>query len=317
MQRILLLDDCADEAVAVFDRYQGMKAECASTLSKEELIRIIPLYDAVIVRSPTKLTADVIARGEKLRFIGRAGVGVDNIDLDEATRRGIIVINSPSGNTITTAEHTIALLLSLARRVPQAHASIRKGEWDRKRFRGVELYGKTLGIIGLGKVGREVAKRLLCFSMRVMAADPFVPRDEAAKLGVELVDMPVLLKESHFITIHVPLADSTRSLISSKEIGMMRDGVYIVNCARGGIVDEKALEEALESGKVAGVACDVYCSEPPGRISLMDHENSVFTPHIGAATREAQVRVAVDVAEAVAEALAGGPIRNAVNEPGR
>ncbi len=313
MYKVLLTDNCAVEALNVFSRYQSIEAKRTETLSKETLSESIGAYDAVIVRSPTRMDADLIALGRNLKYIGRAGVGVDNIDIEAATGAGIIVMNSPGGNSISTAEHTIGLILALARRIPQAHSSLCSGQWDRSRFKGVELYGKTAGVIGLGRVGREVAKRLLAFDMKILAADPVVGVSEARAMGVALVSMEELLAESHFITIHAPLIESTRSLLSKKEIDSMREGVFIINCARGGIIDESALEEALAKGKVAGAACDVFCKEPPDGKPPLDIEKTVMTPHIGAATGEAQVRVAVDVAESVAEALVNGKIRNAVN----
>jgi D-3-phosphoglycerate dehydrogenase len=238
---------------------------------------------------------------------------VDNIDLDAATGRGIVVMNAPGGNTVSTAEHTIAMLLALARRIPQAHRSVTGGEWDRKAFRGTELCGKTLGVVGLGRVGREVARRMRAFDMRVLGTDPYVDAASAAECGAEWVDMNRLLRESHAVTVHVPLAGDTRALIGREELAAMRDGAFVVNCARGGVVSEDALLEALESGKLAGAAVDVYDNEPPGDHPLFRHPRCVFTPHLGAATAEAQIRVAVTAAECVAEALASGITRNAVN----
>jgi D-3-phosphoglycerate dehydrogenase len=242
-------------------------------------------------------------------------VGVDNIDVEAATSRGITVMNAPSGNTVSTAEHTVTLLMALARRIPQADRSLRGERWDRGKLKGVELSGKTLGLIGLGRVGREVAKRMLAFSMRVIATDPYIGKDVADKIGVELVAMDAVLEESDFITIHVPLGSETRSIIAKPQIDRMRDGVFLVNCARGGVIDEGAVKTALDSGKVAGIAFDVFESEPPGANPLFAHERSVFTPHLGAATKDAQIRVAVDAARNVADALSGGEIRDAVNTP--
>ena len=314
MYKVLLTDNIAQEALDVLAEYDDIEAVSVGSLDKDELEKTLADYDAIIVRSPTKLTSDVVATGTKLKFIGRAGVGVDNIDVDAATARGITVMNSPSGNSISTAEHTTALLLSLARRIPQADHSLREERWERGKLKGVELSGKTLGVIGLGRVGREVARRMLAFSMTVIAVDPYIPPEAAAEIGVELVDMDTLLATSDFITIHVPLGTETRAIISAEQIAKMRDGVFLVNCARGGVMDEAAVREALDSGKVAGVAFDVFETEPPGDHPLFAHERSVFTPHIGAATREAQVRVAVDVARNVADALTGGEIRDAVNK---
>jgi D-3-phosphoglycerate dehydrogenase len=272
-------------------------------------------YDAVIVRSPTKLTRDHIAAGARLKFIGRAGVGVDNIDMAEATSRGIIVMNAPGGNTVSTAEHTVAMILSVARRITQADRSIRRQEWDRKALRGVQLHGKTLGVIGFGRVGREVARRMLAFSMRVLATDPAISKKTAAEWGIELVVLDELLEKSHVITAHVPLDAGTRGIVSDREIDLMSDGVFLVNCARGGVFDEGAVGRGLETGKVAGVALDVYEAEPPGKNPLFSHERSVFTPHLGAATSEAQVSVAVEIAEKIANALTKGEIRDGINRP--
>ncbi|UCG51138.1 MAG: hypothetical protein JSW58_13195 [Candidatus Latescibacterota bacterium] len=315
MYKVLLTDNIAEEAVAVFSRYTGIEATRVGTLEKNDLVRIICGYDAVIVRSPTRLTRDHIAAGTKLKFIGRAGVGVDNIDVTEATARGIIVMNAPRGNTVSTAEHTVAMILNVARRISQADRSIRRQEWDRKALRGVELYGKTLGVIGLGRVGREVARRMLGFSMNVIAADPAISKETAVGWGVELVGLEELLERSHVITAHVPLDAKTKGMISDREIGLMKDDVLLVNCARGGVFDEVAVKQGLDAGKIAGVALDVYETEPPGANPLFSHERSVFTPHLGAATAEAQVRVAVEIAEKVANALTKGEIRDRVNPP--
>ncbi len=306
MKRVLLTDNIASEALAVFDNYPDIEAVATDTPAPEALLEEIGSYDAIIVRSPTKVTAEVIARGERLRFIGRAGVGVDNIDVEAATARDIIVMNSPGGNTVSTAEHTIAVMLAVARKIPQAHRSVTEGGWDRKTYRGSELSGKTLGIVGIGRVGREVATRMNAFGMTVIAADPYVSKEAAAKIGV-------LLRKSQWVSVHVPLGPDTRGVIGAAEIAAMKDGVIIINCARGGVVDEDALAAALESGKVAAVGVDVFENEPPGKSALFAHERSVFTPHLGAATAEAQLRVAIDVAKSVAEALSGGEIRDAVN----
>jgi D-3-phosphoglycerate dehydrogenase len=313
MLKVLLTDNIAPEALAVFERYDGIEAVATETLPPDRLMEEIADCDGVVVRSPTKVTAEVIAAAGKLRFIGRAGVGVDNIDLEAATARGIVVMNSPGGNSVSTAEHTIALILALVRRVPQAHRSVTGGEWDRQAFRGAELSGKTLGVVGLGRVGREVVRRMRAFDMRVLGADPYVDADTAAGLGAEWVDLETLLRQSDVVTVHVPLSRETAGLIGPREIAMMRDGAFLVNCARGGLVSEAALVEALDSGKLAGAAVDVFEKEPPGDHPLFRHPRCVFTPHVGAATAEAQVRVAVEAAECVAVALTTGKTRNAVN----
>jgi len=312
MHRVLLTDNPHPVSLEVLNRYAEISADVVGTLEKERLKTIIPDFHAVIVRSPTRLTADIIAAAAQLKYIGRAGAGCDNIDIDEAARRGITVMNSPEGNTVATAEHTVALMLACARQIPQAHQSLVEGRWDRPQFRGIELCGKTAGIIGLGRVGTEVARRLLAFSMRVIAADPFVAGNRVLPPGVALVDLSALLGESDFITVHVPLDGSTRSLISADEIGKMRDGVCLVNCARGGVVDEHAVKRALDIGKIAAVAFDVFEHEPPGSSPLFKHPKSVFTPHIGGATIEARRRVAMEIAEVIAEALVSGVLRNVV-----
>jgi len=312
MQRVLLTDDIAEAAAHVFDGYADIEAVRIGTPTPAELAGMIADFDALIVRSPTRVSAEVIDRGRRLKYIGRAGVGVDNIDLAAAARRKIVVMNSPGANTISTAEHTIALILAIARRLPGAHASVVAGEWDRAAFRGVELCGKTLGIVGLGRVGREVARRMAAFEMRVLGADPLVSAAAARAAHAELVALDVLIAESDWITVHVPLAADTTGLIDRQRIARMKDGVVIVNCARGGVVDEDALADALDAGKVAAVGLDVFATEPPGRNRLLAHPRSVFTPHIGAATEEAQLRVATDIARAVADALSGKGVRDAV-----
>jgi D-3-phosphoglycerate dehydrogenase len=316
MYKVLLTDNIAKAAVDVFDGTPEIEAVAEGTLDPAELARVLPEYDAVIVRSPTKLTKDLVAAGTKLKFIGRAGVGVDNIDVAEATARGVTVMNAPTGNIVSTAEHTITLIMSVARRISQADRSVRAGKWERSGLKGVELSGKTLGVIGLGRVGREVARRMLAFDMEVIAVDPYVTAEAAVEIGVTKVEMGKLLRDSHFITVHVPLGADTKGIIGDKEIEQMRDGVFLINCARGGVINEAALKKALDCGKVAGAAVDVYFNEPPGEHPLFAHERSIFTPHLGAATRDAQVRVAVDVAQSVAKALLTGTIRHAVNQPG-
>lgn len=313
--RVLLTDDITLRALEVFEAYENIDAKRIGTLPPGDLEKIIADYHGLVVRSPTRLTAGLLGKAVKLRYICRAGVGTDNIELAAATALGITVMNSPHSNTISTAEHTVALILSVARLVPHAHRSVTGGEWNRKAFRGVELCGKTLGIIGLGAVGRQVAVRMSAMGMKVIAADPNVEPVHAASMGVELVTLEELAGRSHVVTVHVPLDESTRGLIGEAELEKMQDGVLLVNCARGGVVDEAALLAALGSGKVHGVGLDVYEQEPPGDSALFAHPRSVFTPHIGGATIEAQVRVATDAADAVAQALTTGKVRNAVNHP--
>lgn len=283
--------------------------------SREELIETLKDADALLVRSATKVTADLLESAPKLRIIGRAGVGVDNIDVKAATQKGIIVVNSPEGNTVSAAEHTVALMLSMLRFIPQAAASTARGEWKRKQFTGVELYNKTVGVVGLGKIGREVASRVRAFKARVLAYDPFITPEHARELDLEVLDLEAVLRESDVITVHTPLTKETRGLIGRDQIAMMKKGTRIVNCARGGIIDEDALYEGIKSGHLGGAALDVFVNEPPSGSPLLELENVICTPHLGASTEEAQMKVALDVAEQVADVLQGRPARAAVNIP--
>jgi D-3-phosphoglycerate dehydrogenase len=312
MHKILISDKLAEEGVQILKESQ-FSVDCNYGLDREALKKIIKDYEVIIVRSQTKLTQDVIEEAKNLRIIGRAGVGLDNVDIETATRKGIIVMNAPGGNTISTCEHTFALMLSLARRIPQAHNSLKNKEWNRSKFKGVEFYAKTLGIIGLGRIGKEVAKRGVSFGMEVLAYDPFISSEAARTYGVKLVELNELLEKSDFVTIHTPLTDDTRNLISKKELSLMKPTAYLVNCARGGIVDEEALYQALKEKKIAGAALDVFKNEPPLDSKLLELECVVATPHLGASTEEAQVNVAVEIANCVKEALLGKAIRNAVN----
>jgi D-3-phosphoglycerate dehydrogenase len=317
--QVLVADPIAAEGVAYLrgfaevDERQGLKPAV--------LLDILPHYDALVVRSETKVTAALIAAGTKLRIIARAGVGVDNIDVEAATRRGIVVVNSPLGNIAAAAEHTIALLLSLARHIPPANAALRSGKWERSKFVGTEVRGKTLGIVGLGKVGSEVARRAGegGLGMRLIAADPYAAPETARKLNAELVTLEELLLEADFLTVHTALTTGTRGLIGAVELARMKQGARIVNCARGGIVEEVALLEALDAGRIAGAALDVLSREPPGDDAtlraLIAHPRVIVTPHLGASTEEAQVSVALDVAEQIGEVLRGGTARAAVNAP--
>src|SRR5690554_2431776 len=312
--KVLVLDNVSEKAVAVLEE-SGIQADVSPTLSQEELCAKIPSYEGMIVRSQTKVTAEVIAAAKNLRVIGRAGVGVDNIDVNAATRKGIIVMNAPDGNTISTAEHTVAMIMALARNVPQAHASLKEGKWDRKKYTGVEVNGKTLGVIGMGRIGTEVARRMQGMGMTILAMDPFLTTEKAERMGVRLVDLETLLAGSDFITIHTPLTAETKGLLNTENLQKTKKGVRIINCARGGIVDEEALADAVEAGVVAGAALDVYCEEPPACRRLIELPQVVVTPHLGASTKEAQVNVAVDVAVEMSKALKGEPFKNAVNIP--
>ncbi|ADB57755.1 phosphoglycerate dehydrogenase [Archaeoglobus profundus] len=313
--KVLVADPIAEEAID-FMKKNGLEVDVKTDISHEELLEVIQDYDALIVRSRTRVTRDVIDRAKKLKIIGRAGVGVDNIDVDYATEKGIVVVNAPGGNSVSAAEHTIGLILSIARKIPQADRSVKEGKWERKKFVGIELRGKTLGIVGLGRIGYEVAKRMRCFEMNILAYDPYVSEERAKSVGAKLVSLEELLRNSDIITIHVPKTKETEKMISYKEFEIMKDGVYIINAARGGIVDEKALYDALVSGKVAGAALDVYEKEPPDKDNpLLKLENVVTTPHIGASTREAQMMVGMTVAEDIVNFFKGLPVKNAVNLP--
>jgi D-3-phosphoglycerate dehydrogenase / 2-oxoglutarate reductase len=314
--RVLLSDSLSPQGIDVLKRYPQISVDIKTGLSPSELAGIIESYDALVVRSATKVTREVIDRANALKIIGRAGVGVDNVDIDAATRRGIVVMNSPLGNSVTTAEHTISMMMALARHIPAANAALRAGHWEREKFTGTEVCNKTLGIIGLGNIGRIVADRALGLKMKVIGFDPILTAEAAARIGVELVNLEQIFRRSDFITVHAPLTDETRGLVGRAAFAMMKKGVRILNCARGGIVDEDALLEALQSGKAAGAALDVFVEEPPppGH-PLLKLESVIATPHLGAATDEAQVQVAVDIANQVVEFLLEGTVRHAVNLP--
>jgi D-3-phosphoglycerate dehydrogenase len=311
--KILVADPLAEDGLERLRR--AGEVTVVSKLPEEELIRRIPDFDALVVRSETRVTAPIIEAGSKLRVVGRAGVGVDNIDVSAATRRGILVVNAPRGNIVAAAEHTMALLFSLARWVPQADASVRRGEWTRAKFLGTEIRGKTLGVIGLGNVGSEVAKRAHGLEMDVVAYDPVVSVERAELFNVALVSLGELLEQADFITVHVPLVDSNKNLIGAAELARMKPTARLINTARGGIVDEASLLDALRSGRLAAAAADVFETEPPGPSPLLELPNFIATPHIAASTVEAQVSVAFDVAEEVAAVLAGDLPRFAVNAP--
>src|SRR5579871_1879655 len=316
MPKVLVSDPIAEAGIALLREVPGIEVDVRLGVSPEALKAIIGEYDALAVRSETKVTADILANADRLQIIGRAGVGVDNIDVAAATQKGIVVVNSPDGNTLAAAELTIGLLLALARKIPQGDASLHSGKWERKKFVGTELYGKTVGILGLGRIGSSVAERLKGFGVELIAYNPFVPEEATRRMGVEPVSLDDLLRRSDFISIHTPLNDDTRGLIGPAQFALMKDGVRIVNCARGGILDEAALAEALRSGKVAGAALDVFAKEPPDPDHpLLTLPNCVLTPHLGASTEEAQIKVAIDVAEQIGDVLQGRPARTPVNLP--
>ncbi len=319
MKRVLVSDKLAPEGLRVLEDAAaagGIAFDSRPGMSPEELIEAIPNYDALIVRSGTTVTADVIAAATKLRAVGRAGIGVDNIDVDAATRRGIAVMNTPGGNNVTTAEHAISMMLALARSIPQATASMRAGKWEKSRFTGSEIFNKILGVVGMGNIGRLVAERGRGLKMKVIAFDPFITEDRATELGVELVSLEELLARADFLSVHVPLTADTRNLIGAAELKSMKPGARLINCARGGIVNEAELAEVLISGHLAGAALDVFEQEPPAADNpLLGLDNVICTPHLGAATAEAQVNVAVAVAEQVVDYLVNDVTLNAVNVP--
>src|SRR6266446_3815877 len=313
--RILVSDDVSDSGLQPL-RDAGFALEKRTGLTPDALREAIRDCDGLIVRSETKVTAELMDAAKKLRVIGRAGVGVDNIDVGAATARGIVVMNAPDGNTITTAEHTIALLVALARSVAQANQSLKAGNWKRKQFIGVELQGKTLGIIGLGRIGRAVAARARAFGMKIVGHDPFIAPDQARDLEIESATLDEVFSRSDFLTVHTPLTSETRGLIGPKAFAKMRKGVRVINCARGGLVDESALYEAIKSGVVAGAALDVFEIEPPPPDHpLLTLDEVIVTPHLGASTTEAQEGVAVTVAEQMRDYLLAGTLRGAVNVP--
>ena len=313
--KVLISDPLSEKGMEILTKEKDLEIVSKTGLSEDELCEEIKGYDALVIRSGTTVTKKVIESADNLKVIGRAGVGVDNVDVPEATKRGIVVMNTPGGNTISTAEQTWALILALARNTAQAVQSLKSGAWERKKFKGVELNGKIIGIIGMGRIGKEVAKRARAFNMTVIASDPFLSSEMAKKMEVELGSVEDVIKKSDFITVHTPLTDETRGLIDKKAISMMKKGVRIINCARGGIVDEQALIEGIDSGIVAGAAIDVYPKEPPENKELIAHPKIVTTPHLGASTSEAQENVAVDIAYQVVDALKNGVIKNAINAP--
>ncbi len=313
--KILISDPLAEKGVEVLKKCPGIEVDIILGLSEEGLKKIIKDCQGLIVRSETKVTSDVISQAKEMKIIGRAGAGVDNIDVDAATKRGIIVMNAPGGNTITTAEHATSLMLALSRKIPQANISMREGKWEKNRFLGQEIFQKTLGIIGLGRIGSIVADRALGLKMKVIAYDPYIFPEVASKMGVELVSLEELFSRSDYISLHLPLTPETRNLLNIEAFRKMKKGVKIINCARGGIINERALCEAIKEGIVSGAALDVFEKEPPGKNPLLQLEEVISTPHLGAATDEAQVNVAILIAQQIVDYFTNGTIRNAVNFP--
>ena len=315
--KVFVADPVSQRGVEALAEGGVVEVVVKTGLKEEELIKIIPEFHGLVVRSQTKVTPAVFAAAKNLKVVGRAGVGIDNVDVEAATKHGVIVMNAPGGNTISTAEHAFSLMLSVARNIPQASASMKAGKWDRKKFEGVELYDKTLAILGMGRIGTEVARRAIAFGMKVLAYDPYISASKARSLQVEVVEkIDDILPRADFITVHMPLTEETKHMIGAKQLPLLKKGVRIVNCARGGLIDEEVLAEGLKSGQIGGAALDVFEVEPPpAEWPHRDIDNLVLTPHLGASTAEAQELVGIEIAEAVRATLLHGEIRNSVNMP--
>lgn len=313
--KVLITDPISEEGIKILKSEPGIQVDVETKLTKEQLIEKIKDYDALIIRSETQVTKEVIEAGKKLKIIGRAGVGIDNVDVPAATEKGIIVANAPEGNMIAACEHTISMMLAMSRNIPQANTSLKGGKWERSKFMGVEVMGKTLGVIGMGRIGGEVTKRARCMGMEVLAYDPFTTPERAQALGAKLTTLDEIYEKADYITVHTPLIPSTRHMISTPQFDKMKKGVRIINCARGGIIDEAALLEALKNGKVAGAALDVFEKEPPVGNPLLELNQVIATPHLGASTKEAQINVAIMIAEQVLNAFKGQPVTTALNIP--
>ena len=313
--KVLLLDGIDPAGVDIIERTKSITPIVHDKISREKLLEIVPEMDGVVVRSGTSVDRELIEKAAQLKVIGRAGVGVDNVDVDAATEHGILVMNSPGGSTTTTAEHTIAMLFALARNIPQAYRTLKNHQWEKSKFKGVELAGKTLGVVGLGRIGSEVARKCQAIGMEVLAYDPYINPDAHLSSGLTLVDLPRIFAEADFITVHSPLTDATRNLINEQTIAKMKDGVRLLNCARGGIINEQDLYEALKTGKVAGAAFDVFESEPNTETPLLELDNFIATPHLGASTVEAQRKVSEDVCRQVSDYLLKNAVSGALNFP--
>jgi D-3-phosphoglycerate dehydrogenase / 2-oxoglutarate reductase len=315
MAKVLVSDPIDQVGIDIIS--QVAQVDVNTGLPEAELIKIIPQYDALMVRSQTKVTKSIIEAGTQLKIIGRAGVGVDNIDVPAATRQGIVVVNSPEGNTIAAAEHALAMMMAISRHIPDANESVKASKWERSKFVGTEVYKKTLGVVGLGKIGSHVASVAKAMGMKLLAFDPFISQERAEQLGCRLVDLDFLFRESDYITLHIPKTPETANLINAESLAKMKPTTRIINCARGGVIDENALYEALKNGTIAGAALDVFANEPLGESKLRElGDKVILTPHLGASTAEAQVNVALDVAEQIRDVLIGLPARSAVNIPG-
>ncbi len=313
--KVLVSDPLSEEGLKIFQESPDIEVDVTTELTPEELKGIIGQYHALVIRSATKVTADIIKAAHSLKVIGRAGIGLDNVDIPAASKKVIFVMNTPEGNTITAAEHTIAMIMALSRNIPQATASLKQGKWEKKKFEGLELFDKTLGVIGVGRIGRLVAEMAKGLNMKVIAYDPYIKPVIIERMDVEPVSFDELLQRSDYITIHTPRTDETINMINRETIAKMKSGAMLINCARGGIVNEDDLFEALESGHLSGAALDVFGKEPPGKIKLMTLPNFICTPHLGASTKEAQDKVAKDVAEQIVAYLLYSSIKNAVNVP--
>jgi D-3-phosphoglycerate dehydrogenase len=313
--KVLISDQLSEIGIKIFEKAKGIEVDVKTDLSPEALKNIIGDYDALVIRSATKVTKDLLDAAKNLKVVGRAGIGLDNVDIPAATERDVLVMNTPTGNVVTTAEHAVAMLMALTRNIPQGTSSLKAGRWDKKLLRGREVYNKHLGVIGFGKIGSIVADRAQGLKMKVLINDPYIDAEQIKKAGFESVSLEALYRRSDYITVHVPKLKDTIGLLNKSAFDQMKDGVMIINCARGGIVDEDDLNEALKSGKVAGAALDVFVNEPPGAIKLLEHDRVICTPHLGASTVEAQINVAVAVAEQIIDYLKDGKIVNAVNAP--
>lgn len=313
--KVLVSDNLGEIGIKMFQEEDGIDVDVNTGLSPEELKGIIGDYDGLVIRSATKVTEDLLKAATQIKVIGRAGIGLDNVDIPAATKRGIVVMNTPGGNVVTTAEHTIAMMLSLTRNIPRGTFTLKEGQWEKKKLQGKEIFNKKLGIIGFGKIGSIVADRARGLKMKVMVHDPNVTPEQIEKAGFQSVSIEQLYREADYITVHVPKLESTTGLLNKAAFDQMKDGVMVINCARGGIVDENDLNDALNSGKIAGAALDVFETEPPGLSPLFEHNRVICTPHLGASTKEAQTNVAVAVAEQIIDFLKNGTILNAVNVP--
>ena len=313
--KVLVSDNLGEDGIRMFQEAEGIEVDVNTGLDPDALKAIIGQYDALVIRSATKVSADLLQAAAKLKVVGRAGIGLDNVDIPAATQRGVVVMNTPTGNVVTTAEHAIAMMLALTRNIPTGTASLREGRWEKKKLQGREIFNKVLGVIGFGKIGAIVADRARGLRMNVIIHDPFVTPEQIQKAGFECVDLESLYERADYITVHVPKLKNTVGMIDKSAFDKMKPGVMIINCARGGIVNENDLYDALESGKVAGAALDVFETEPPGRSPLVEHARVICTPHLGASTREAQTNVAVAIAQQIIDFLTAGTVANAVNMP--